>query len=443
MAKNLEAAKQPGTTDSCTVAILPWGDVIEDYLDHIGMSIDDFCSMSGGWLFGYADALQQYGWKVVIICFSKRIKKRERRTHVHSGTPMWFIPASRSFLRLRRFSSGIGPSWLHPRLRSRLARVRMLVKNLVPYLATPPLKLARVLRREQCSVILCQDYENPRFDVCVYTGKRLSIPVFASFQGGNWHDSRIEDRLRPVSLKACDGLIISQDAELQRVISAYGVEREKIVRVLNPMNLSEWSIPDRQDVRRERDIPDDAYVIVWHGRIEIRLKGLDLLLEAYHRLTARLKGYDLRLHLMGTGPDADELQRRISTLGLNGVSWHNEFVLDRQQIYRHLAAGDVYVFPSRREGFPVAPMEAMACGLPIVATANPGITDLLEGGEKSGGIVVKPDDPVALADAVENLLTNDNLRLDLSQRARNRIESDFSLKTIGSQLDEFLKKGIR
>jgi glycosyltransferase involved in cell wall biosynthesis len=55
---------------------------------------------------------------------------------------------------------------------------------------------------------------------------------------------------------------------------------------------------------------------------------------------------------------------------------------------QYLSVADVYVFPSRHEGFPVAPLEAMACGLPIVAAYAPGICDILSEGEESGGLVV-------------------------------------------------------
>ena len=65
-----------------------------------------------------------------------------------------------------------------------------------------------------------------------------------------------------------------------------------------------------------------------------------------------------------------------------------EWVLDRARIRTFLSAADVYAFPSRHEGFAVAPLEAMACGLPIVAADAPGVPDLLACGEACGGIMV-------------------------------------------------------
>jgi starch synthase len=123
------------------------------------------------------------------------------------------------------------------------------------------------------------------------------------------------------------------------------------------------------------------------------------------------------------------------------VLWLNEFVQDRSVIRRYLSAADVYAFPSRQEGFPVAPIEAMACGLPMVAADAPGIPDILEGGEASGGLVVPRDNAVDLALALGRLLEDKAWGRELGRRARRRVESCFSLEAVGRQLRAFLLNG--
>jgi starch synthase len=147
---------------------------------------------------------------------------------------------------------------------------------------------------------------------------------------------------------------------------------------------------------------------------------------------------DLRLLLVGQGQDAQELHRRISTLQLGNVIWLREFVHDRIAIRRYLSAADVYVFPSRHEGFPVAPIEAMACGLPVIAAAAQGIPDILEDGEASGGLVVPCDDAAAMALALGRVLDDEAWGRELGRRARKRIEASFPLDRVGRQLREFL-----
>jgi glycosyltransferase involved in cell wall biosynthesis len=152
----------------------------------------------------------------------------------------------------------------------------------------------------------------------------------------------------------------------------------------------------------------------------------------------------LRLVLVGTGNDANELSTRIKELGLEGVTWNNEFVLERSVLRTYLSSADVYAFPSNHEGFPVAPIEAMACGLPVVATDASGIPDILEEGEDSGGIVVPRGDVNAFAAALGRMLDADEWRDKLSRRARQRVETRFSLDAVGAQLRQFfIEQGMK
>lgn len=97
-----------------------------------------------------------------------------------------------------------------------------------------------------------------------------------------------------------------------------------------------------------------------------------------------------------------------------------------------------YVLPSRWEGFPVAPIEAMACGLPVVAADAQGVADIFENGEADGGLVVPRENPQALAAALGQILVIQNLAQELGKRAYHRVEAHFSLNAIGQQLRSFL-----
>jgi starch synthase len=315
------------------------------------------------------------------------------------------------------------------------------LRNTAPYLATPLRLLGRQLRREHCKAILCQEYEYARFDVCVALGKLLRIPVFATFQGGSWHLSRFENIIRPLTIKACNGLIIAAKEENQRVRSKYHISPFRIAAVFNPIQIEMWDKIDRNEIRAKLDIGEDAMVVVWHGRVEIHRKGLDILLEAWEMVCHALKGKNLQLLLVGTGNDADELHHRIRTMQLEGIRWLDRYLLNREAIRNYLCAANVYVLSSRHEGFPVAPIEAMSCGLPVVATDVNGISDIFDGGEAAGGIVVPSCDAIALAAALEQILTDKALGRKLGKRARRRAEACFSLEAVGRQLRNFLSIG--
>jgi len=310
--------------------------------------------------------------------------------------------------------------------------------TLASYLATSLGDFAKELRSEGCNAILCQEYEYARFDTCVLLGKLMHLPVFATFQGGSKTMSVLEYIPRRLAIGACSGLIIGSKTQIEQVQTRYGVPSAKIAQIFNPMDVATWGVRDRAEVRAELGIPLEARVVVSHGRVEIHRKGLDILLEAWEQICRDRPLRDLRLLLVGTGTDAEELRSRITTMQLQGVMWVDEYVRDRTAIQRYLFAADVYTLASRHEGFPVAPIEAMASGLPVVAADAPGVPDILEGGETSGGIVVPRGDAMALAEALGRLLDDPARSRELGKRARCRAEKYFSLEAIGKQLREFM-----
>lgn len=425
-----------------TVALLPWGDVIEDFLDSIGVSFESFCNdMTGGWLFGYVDALRTVGVRTVLFCISNRVTAIERHLHKPTGATICVLPALKLHSQIHRrmqnpyaYSIEEVFSSITPINRS----FYKVLRDLSFYLATPLHLLAQELQQQACQAIVCQEYEYARFDACVLLGQWLRLPVFATFQGGDFQLSRLERPLRPLALRACAGLIVATQTEIHRLQSRYGISSTKIAQIFNPIDVKNWHVIDRQTARAAIGLAATAQVVVYHGRIELHRKGLDILLAAWEQLCQALPGRELCLLLVGTGSSADQLRQLITDKQLSNILWIDEYVRDRAAIQQYLAAADVYTLPSRHEGFPVAPIEAMASGLPIVATDAPGIPDILAGGEQSGGIVVPREDPIALAAALQRVLIDRTFAAELGQRARLRAETSFSLEAIGSQLRAFL-----
>src|ERR1700751_4653771 len=84
-------------------AELLFAGVIEDFLDSIGLSLDDFCtSMTGGWCFGYIDALRAAGWQTTLFCISRQVDASTRLRHIPSGTPISLLPVWRAHGNLAR-----------------------------------------------------------------------------------------------------------------------------------------------------------------------------------------------------------------------------------------------------------------------------------------------------------------------------------------------------
>lgn len=429
---------------SFTIALLPWGNVIEDYLDSINISLDQFCTdMTGGWLFGYIEALKLANIQTVLICISSQVTVTTHRLHQPTGATVCILPASKAYLAIRRrmvYAYGWTVKETFGEVSPIKTRLFEFLRQLSPYLATPLRRLAQELKQMGCQAILCQEYEYPRFDHCVLLGKYLNIPVFATFQGGDFQTWKIEQQIRPLTMKEGTGFIIPSQTEIKRVKSVYRVSDAKIAKIFNPLDLNLWKSGNREQTRLTLGIPLDAIVVICHGRIERYRKGLDVLLDAWQKISQNRPESHLKLLLVGTGSDAAWLKTAIAEIPLNNIIWIDEYVLDRAVMADYLSCADIYVLSSRHEGFPVAPLEAMAYQLPIVATDAPGVADILPDGEASGGIIVPRENSTALEQGLMKLIDDLVLRQQLGKLGRKRLETYFSLEAVGQQLRQILIK---
>jgi colanic acid/amylovoran biosynthesis glycosyltransferase len=165
------------------------------------------------------------------------------------------------------------------------------------------------------------------------------------------------------------------------------------------------------------------------------VKGQTHLVEAAGELVRR--GVDLRLRFVGDGPDRAELERLAAALGLGE---RVEFLgqRTRAEVVALLGDADVLVAPSvptaegKREGLPVVLIEAMAAGVPVVASHLSGIPELVEDGVT--GLTVTPGDSTALADAIGRLAADPALRSRLAEAGRARVAADFDLDTNARRL---------
>jgi starch synthase len=426
------------------MALLLWGNVIEDFLDRIGLSLDDFCErVTGGWLFGYIQALQAAGWQSVLFLVSREIEGPTHLRHVPSGTRICVLPVWRAYKSVARgMVDPYGGSV--ERVFGRASRLRHLGrfarKEAAPYLATPLGALARNLRREGCTAILTQEYEYARFDSCVLLGQFLGLPVYATFQGGDRPSGRFEQLVRPVTMRAACGFAIGANSEAERVVERYGIDAKKVWRIHNPIDLDLWRPMDRDESRRQLGLSPHSQIVIYHGRVDIYAKGLDILLAAWEQIRDGPGRQDQLLLIIGSGRDDAEFRQRLAGLAFPAVRWIDRYETDRTIMRRYLSAADLYVLPSRREGFPVAPLEAMACGLPVVGSDIPAMSNIIEHGGASGGLIVPREDPRVLAETVQALLDNRDLRNQLGRNARRNIEDHFSIESVGRQLGEMLSQ---
>jgi glycosyltransferase involved in cell wall biosynthesis len=155
-----------------------------------------------------------------------------------------------------------------------------------------------------------------------------------------------------------------------------------------------------------------------------RKKGLDTLLDACGILKSQSIPFHLKLY--GDGPLRKALANQIARLGLSQhVILGNP--IPQEQVAQELVASHIFVMPCRKDprtgnidGIPTVFMEAMATGRPVISCPISGIPELVREGET--GLLVRPDDPSALAEAIKRLMFNEVLRIQLGKQARSHVE---------------------
>ncbi|MBN1423968.1 glycosyltransferase family 4 protein, partial [Candidatus Fermentibacteria bacterium] len=169
----------------------------------------------------------------------------------------------------------------------------------------------------------------------------------------------------------------------------------------------------------EDELPGEAGpVVLCMGRLS-REKGQDILLEAMVRVVERVSG--AVAWLAGEGPTEAQLRAQSRRLGIGDSV---RFLGFREHVAPLLKKSSVVVLPSRGEGLPIAALEAMSAGVPVVAASVGGVPDLLSTDEV--GLTVPPEDPQRLGDALTDLLGDPPRAHRIGAAGRAHVEANFS-----------------
>jgi glycosyltransferase involved in cell wall biosynthesis len=206
----------------------------------------------------------------------------------------------------------------------------------------------------------------------------------------------------------------------RELVERFGVDPAAIERVPSAVDTALYRPRERCGrLATLFGLPADACVLGCVAQLIAR-KGHDTLLQSVALLTSAAP--QLHLVCFGRGPLAAALERRARELGL-GTRVH--FAGFRDDLPELLPELDLLVHPAEREGLGVAVLEAMAAGVPVVAARSGGIPDLID--DEHSGVLVAPQDPGALADALARLISDPGLRARLAAQARLRVTEEFSI----------------
>ena len=278
-------------------------------------------------------------------------------------------------------------------------------------------------------------FRNERFDLIHSHGYRADLislvvarwfrlPVVSTCHGFIANDLHLSfyNRLNVFLLRFFSRVIAVSDRMKADLISG-GVNDARIDVVTNAVesvtetNRDRW----RRDVRCRLGIGSDDFVFGYVGRLSEE-KGLTHLVDAAN--VAFVGGRPCRILIVGEGTQQRALELQVEAHGLRDRVCFAGFQSEPSMWY---PAMDAFVLPSLTEGTPMALLEAMAEGLPIVATEVGGVPAIIS--NMVNGILVPPSDPVRLADAMRSVATDEGLRRRLSECAVRSVRETYDVRT--------------
>jgi glycosyltransferase involved in cell wall biosynthesis len=222
--------------------------------------------------------------------------------------------------------------------------------------------------------------------------------------------------------------IIAVSEKVKEHLVAQGIDEKKVRVVHNGVDLVRFQPTDAPEAKIKLGYDADEPLLGVFGRLSSE-KGQRVAVEAMFLIAKEHP--DARLAIVGEGKDQDDLETTAEALGIRDNVLFTGFVQDVRDL---MSACDVVIVPSSRgEGFGLVAVEAMALRRPVVASAQGGLPEIIIPGET--GLLVPPNDPQALADAVCEVLAKPEIGQSMGAKGRERVEQHFAL---GEQMRKVL-----
>jgi glycosyltransferase involved in cell wall biosynthesis len=305
--------------------------------------------------------------------------------------------------------------------------------NLVSACALVPYRLyqiVRLIRRHRIQIVNIH-YPMPSFVYFALCRWLLPIRLVMSIHGADVVKSRRVTVKYALAMRAllfsADLIVANSRAFQEEFLHRFPRLRRKTTCIYNGVNLVEMASPARD-------------VAAQHGRyilciaVQAAHKGVDVLIRAL----ARLDGITppIRLLLVGDGPRRDQFEDLARSLGVAErvvfLGWKS-----RREVVTLLHGCEIFVLPSRSEPLGIVIIEALACRKAVVASATGGIPEVIVSGKN--GLLVEPDNPDALADAIRTVFTNPDLRSVLCANGYSTVSNGFRHDLTGAAYETALE----
>jgi glycosyltransferase involved in cell wall biosynthesis len=272
----------------------------------------------------------------------------------------------------------------------------------------------RILEEFQADLLHTHGYRPDMVDAPV--ARMMGIPSVTTVHGftGGGVRNHLYERLQKWCFRRFDAVVAVSGRLRQELVSG-GLRTDRVHVIQNAWEPG-GTLMRRMEARKRLGLPERTKVIAWVGRMSPE-KGPDLIIRAF----AGMEPSHAHLSMIGAGPSEWECRNLADALGIRGrCHWHGTL----PEVASLLPAFDVVAITSRTEGTPMVLLEAMAAGVPIVATSVGGIPDVVSPSEAK---LVPPGDIPGLVAALEEVLGDPPAAAERSRAAKHRLERDFAV----------------
>lgn len=275
------------------------------------------------------------------------------------------------------------------------------------------IRLARLIRQRGYGLIHTHLSTASLLGACA--ARMVGVPSVAHVHG-----------LNSATCYRLSNLLIAVSEAVRQHICSQGISPAKVKVVHNGIDMNRFVPRSLQEAKQVLGYMTDQPLVGLFGRLSPE-KGHRTALAAMVELARAYPG--IRLLLVGDGPDRDLLARLAGDLGIAGLV---DMIGFQEDVRPLIAACDVVMVPSLKEGFGLVAVEAMAMARPVVATEVGGLPEVVAEGQT--GLLVPPEDPSALAAALEVVLKQGELATIMGMRGRQRAEACFNQQTQSGRL---------
>lgn len=300
-------------------------------------------------------------------------------------------------------------------------------------------QLKQIIKQEKPDILHIHVWNPASCRHAFLAGNNTNTPIVTT-EHDPFKLSFLKNLFKKYTLKSVKKIITVSTENQQTLKQLYPKHQEKIAVIHNGIDFTWWNSQllsfnklDRKTIKEELfHAKEDTLIITTIAALHER-KGINYAIDALKPLTEQYP--NIKLVIIGNGPEKENLQKQINKLKLTS----NAILLGKQSNIPYLLkSSDIFLLPSKREAFGLVNLEAMFCGLPVVASKVGGIPEIIA--HKKTGILVPAQNPQAITEALNQLISNPQLRKLIGENGQRHAISTFNAHKMAKAYQEIYQE---